>query len=103
MRDENNVKTQRLLIHSAKCVRFKIIIENGTDDIEKTFIDVHKDIFKYKMENGLWLWKPYLIKKTLEKVDDGNIVFYCDSGASLFKSPKAVYVIVLSEHKNKTT
>jgi hypothetical protein len=32
---------------------------------------------------GYWLWKPYLIMKTLEIMNDGDILFYVDSGCEL--------------------
>ena len=41
-----------------------------------------------KRSNGLWLWKPYIILNALERVSDGDYVFYCDSGAFFFSSVK---------------
>ncbi len=35
---------------------------------------------------GFWLWKPYLILKTLNQVPDGSIVMYADSGLLVRKS-----------------
>jgi hypothetical protein len=32
---------------------------------------------------GYWLWKPYLIKKTLEKMETGDMLLYLDSGCEL--------------------
>jgi len=32
---------------------------------------------------GLWLWKPYIIKKHLEKMNDNDILVYADSGCIL--------------------
>lgn len=32
---------------------------------------------------GYWLWKPYIIMKTLEIMNDGDILFYVDSGCEL--------------------
>jgi hypothetical protein len=29
---------------------------------------------------GYWLWKPYIIMKTLEQLNDGDIIFYADGG-----------------------
>lgn len=33
--------------------------------------------------HGYWLWKPYLIKKTMEKMNDGDILLYLDSGCEV--------------------
>ena len=32
---------------------------------------------------GYWIWKPYLIKKTLEKMETDDILLYLDSGCEL--------------------
>ena len=29
---------------------------------------------------GHWLWKPYITKITMDKMNDGDILFYLDSG-----------------------
>ncbi|MCI8344422.1 MAG: hypothetical protein HFJ42_00275 [Clostridia bacterium] len=50
-------------------------------DIDSTFYNENKKILCEKRGNGLWLWKPYFIKKTLEKIEYGDILFYIDSGA----------------------
>lgn len=36
---------------------------------------------------GYWVWKPYLIWKTLESLPDGSILLYCDAGCHL--NPRA--------------
>ena len=32
---------------------------------------------------GYWLWKPYLIKKTMDQMKDGDVLLYCDAGCEL--------------------
>ena len=32
---------------------------------------------------GYWIWKPYIIKKTMEKMQDGDILLYLDSGCEI--------------------
>jgi hypothetical protein len=32
---------------------------------------------------GYWLWKPYIIKKTMEMMDDDDILLYLDSGCEI--------------------
>ena len=84
--DEHYQKAQRLQTKTAKIAGFTEVIEYGPEDIEERFRNNNKEIFEYKRGNGLWLWKPYLIKKTLESMEDGEILFYCDSGACFFRS-----------------
>jgi hypothetical protein len=40
-------------------------------------------LFASNRGGGYWLWKPYIIKKTLEKCEEGDIVYYIDAGCSL--------------------
>ena len=36
-------------------------------------------ILNNKRGFGYWIWKPYLIKKTMERLNDGDIILYLDS------------------------
>jgi hypothetical protein len=53
-------------------------------DIDNEFYIKNKKIFDSSRGAGYWLWKPYLILKTMEKIDYGDIVFYLDLGDCLF-------------------
>lgn len=86
-------KAQSLLSKSAKKAGFTELIEYGPDDVDKSFRSDHKDIFSIPRGNGLWLWKPYLILKTLDDLHDGDIVFYCDSGACFFRDAQHLLAI----------
>lgn len=81
---------QKLQTKTAKHAGFDIVIEYNPSDIDKEFINSNYEIFQYKRGNGLWLWKPYIIKKTLEIMKNGDILFYCDSGACFFRNIKKI-------------
>jgi hypothetical protein len=52
------------------------------DDTE--FWNKHgKFIENNKRGYGYWIWKPYLIKKTIDKMNDGDILLYLDSDSSI--------------------
>ncbi len=57
------------------------VFQYSEREIDNNFYDKNKKILSEKRGNGLWLWKPYFIKKTLEKLDYGDIIFYTDSGS----------------------
>lgn len=48
-------------------------------DIDPVFLDQHKDIFALERGGGYWLWKPYIIKTMLERIEEGSFLFYMDS------------------------
>lgn len=66
--------------------QFSDVISYSPKDIDKEFFELNRHILKQKRGNGYWLWKPYFIKRTLDKLDWGDVLFYCDSG-SYFIAP----------------
>lgn len=64
---------------------FDRVYEFSPSDIAPDYYEQHRDILDVPRGSGLWLWKPYLIDRVLEQCDDGDIVFYADSGAFFVK------------------
>jgi len=58
------------------------VIEYGSNDIDESFKKECPKHFENTRGAGLWLWKPYLILKTLNKINDNDILVYCDAGAT---------------------
>ena len=54
------------------------------DDILKSdniFWNQHKNFIETNRRGyGYWVWKSYLVNKTLDKMNDGDILLYCDVG-----------------------
>lgn len=61
------------------------VIEYSSKDIPQSYKDAHKEIFSYKRGVGLWLWKPYIINDALDKINNGDWLFYSDAGALFIK------------------
>jgi hypothetical protein len=52
------------------------------DDTE--FWPKHSEfILKNRRGYGYWIWKPYLIKRTMDALVDGDILLYLDSGCEI--------------------
>lgn len=64
---------------------FDQIIGYSEKDIDKNFYKKNIKILSQSRGNGYWLWKPYFIVKTLEKINEGDYLFYSDSGAFFTK------------------
>jgi len=60
---------------------FDNTISYSPKDIEVDFFEKNRNILSQKKGNGYWLWKPYFIKKSLELLNYGDFLFYCDSGS----------------------
>lgn len=78
---------------------------------EYTDIDLKQDtVFWNKHGNfieknprgyGYWLWKPYLIMKTLGQLDDNDILIYCDCGIELNINGKKRLIDLINKTNEK--
>jgi hypothetical protein len=66
--------------------KFDDSIKYGISDIESSFFQKNNYILSCARGAGYWLWKPYLILKTLNNLSENDILVYSDSGISFVKS-----------------
>lgn len=76
------------------------VIEYSPLDIDEKFREDNSAIFSYERGAGLWLWKPYFILKTLRELEEGDYLFYCDSGA--FYINKVQYLVDVLEKSKQS-
>lgn len=89
--NEKFKKAQRLNSFMARYVgKFDQIIECSPEKIEDDFKKQHHDILSIQRGNGLWLWKPYFVDRILNNMENGDILFYCDSGAFFIRNKKYI-------------
>ncbi len=80
--DDRFKKAQKLNSRTAKLFGgADKVIEYSPRDIDPVFYSANQSILSQKRGGGYWLWKPYFILKTLESLNEGDYLFYCDSGA----------------------
>ena len=85
--DDGFIKQRNFAIFMAKLVGdFNEVIAYKPEDIDNEFYNKNKNILSQKKGGGFWLWKPYFIYKTLEKLNDGDYLFYADAGSFFLKS-----------------
>ena len=61
-----------------------ILYTGDTLKNDKLFWDKHSNFVNNdKRGYGYWLWKSYLIKKTMEQMKDGNVLLYLDCGCEI--------------------
>ena len=57
------------------------------EDIKGTsFFNEHKLILQQKKGMGFWLWKPFIIRESLNKLNNGDVLIYADAGSSIIGS-----------------
>lgn len=74
---------------------FDSVIQYSPDDFDKDFKDKHgKFIAENPKGYGYYIWKPYLILKTLEMMDDGDILVYGDAGNEMKGTPEECLLMI---------
>ena len=58
-----------------QCIRYQ------PKDLEASFVQSNKFLLGMERGAGLWLWKPHIILDAMARVEVGDIIIYCDSGA----------------------
>tara|TARA_B100001540_G_scaffold121151_1_gene108275 strand:+ start:685 stop:1548 length:864 start_codon:yes stop_codon:yes gene_type:complete len=80
----------------------KIFSPNDFDDKLKVYIN---NLLKKNKKRGygFWFWKPYLIKKMMNNINDNDIIHYIDVGCHIIKNKNKKfneYLNFLIEEKN---
>ena len=68
------------------------------ENIDPDFLQANP-ILNEKTGAGFWLWKPYLILKTLEQIPEGDVLLYIDSGL-LISRPISEFIIDMLKTKD---
>lgn len=71
--------------------RFDRVIAYAPGDIDRDFFETYRDILEMKRGAGEWLWKPYFILRTLEAMNTGDFLFYCDAGAMMLRPCRLLF------------
>jgi hypothetical protein len=81
------VNSKKRICEEARSVGwFDTITSYGPEDLDLDFQNKFKDMLLRPRGGGYWIWKPYIIKKHLEKIKDDDILIYLDAGCTI--SPK---------------
>jgi hypothetical protein len=74
------LKSQKLLASKSYEFGADNVFSYNQSDVDSDFIKKNYTILSQPKGAGLWLWKPYIILKTLEKLQENDNLLYCDSG-----------------------
>lgn len=86
---DSEFSTDRIKYEAEEMGLFENVYCYNENDFDEEYWNKYKDNYtNYKRGFGYWAWKPYFIKKTLEKCNDGDIVVYADTGCMLLKENK---------------
>ena len=98
--DNKYIGARNRLINQAQNLNMFDNIKLYTDiDLknDNEFWEQHKDFIQNNMKGyGYWLWKPYIIKKTMENMNENDILLYLDSGCELGEVKKSNIITFLN-------
>ena len=64
----------------------------------------HRDLLRHRKGAGYWLWKSYIILKTLlTKLNDGDLLVYHDAGAYFVKDIGPLFKLCMDANPNVLT
>jgi hypothetical protein len=95
----------RLTKQAAKLDVFTDIKLYTGDDLRQdaVFWNTHGDFVEANPRGyGYWLWKPYIVKKTMEELNDNDILLFLDSGCEIDFHQKSAFeklIEVVKVHK----
>ena len=79
----NNLYQKQIKLNRKSALEIGNVDEHlayGPSDIDELFKKKNKNILSRPRGNGYWLWKPYIINKTIvEKLNDGDYLIYTDA------------------------
>ncbi len=67
---------------------FDSITSYGPNDLDNEFKEKFKNILKNSRIGGYGIWRPYIIKKKLDEINDNDILIYLDAGCTINKKGK---------------
>ena len=91
------LKAQEYCSESAKAAGFDEVISYSIENIDNEFYEKNRHILEQPRGAGYWIWKPYFIKKTLDKMNDGELLVYSDSGSYYQESPQPLIDLIQKE------
>ena len=101
---DSNFSKERIVFEADRMKIFDEITFYSENDFDEEFLSrVGNELKTFKRGYGYWSWKPYIIKKELEKADDGDVVVYADSGCMFIQKNRKTlkeWIKIVSKSKS---
>jgi hypothetical protein len=74
---------KRICKEAMNCRWFNSITSYGPESLDDSFKEKFKHILSQPRIAGYGIWRPYIIKKSLDEIDYGDILVYLDAGCKI--------------------
>ena len=82
--DDNFKKSKaRILKEAEEFGEFSTITGYGPEHLDDNFKEKYKDILKEKRGGGYWIWRPYILNKKFQEIDENDIMIFLDAGCTI--------------------
>jgi hypothetical protein len=78
---------------------FTDVIKYNFKNLDDKFVFKNQNILMQPRGAGYWLWKPYIILKTLEAMDENDILFYSDAAIEFSENMKYYFDLVCEQER----
>ena len=76
---------RRICKEAEECGWFDSITIYEPKDLEKEFQNKYKDVLKLPRGGGYWIWRPYILLKKLNEMNENDYLIYVDAGCTINK------------------
>ena len=73
---------------------FDSVTEWKREHIDTEFLKSNAEIMNSSRGAGYWLWKPYIIRQTMNRSNDGDIIFYSDAASYFIKPMNEIFLSI---------
>lgn len=94
---EHIYRNQNAMMQHANNKGFDFILNYKKRHLDSEFIESHQDILSSNPGAGMWLWKPYILYKTMKEAPENSIILYLDSAFHI-KKPVFGFIDVLGDN-----
>lgn len=77
------VANMKVLAKSALNNCIDVVYMYRKEHLDKEFVEKNQKILEAARGAGYWLWKPYIVLKTMEQIPENSIIVYLDSGSKI--------------------
>lgn len=82
--DKNyNIQLNRIKYQAKKFKLFQKVYIYKHRNLDQKFKNIFNSLLHEKKGGGYWIWKSQVILQTLDKINEGDILLYVDSGSTL--------------------
>lgn len=74
------IANSKVLAESALNNCVDVVYMYRKEHLDEAFVEKNKKILSAKRGAGYWLWKPYIVLKTMQQIPENSIVMFLDSG-----------------------